>query len=1742
MKKVKQLITAVAICLLAVFAPRGAMGQTTCPTSIMLGAHDTVIAPFTLSDTTRWYDFTANDSSMVVALQADTINAPLFRLELYTSTCAGQSKIIGDTAMGFVSFEARSLSIGTHYKLKLTIDNPTALSVSDVSLRVKSMGGGGGTSHSLFLCNLDESGLYGTIYSSGADVYGQLGIYNNCGNNHCSPTQVISSDTYWAGRRFKAVAAGSFFSLALDDKGHVWAWGRNEWGELGNGAYDDPNGTNGGNPILNCNPERVTFSSGVLLGDENLDPQKKIIAISAGMEYALALAADGTVYGWGNNDHNQLLLNNAGSFVVWPVELQILPQNYLHKIIAISAGSYHALAMDDYASNSSGHVWAWGDNSEGQFGNGQAGQYQIGYINQTIVPQEMNGIVGGSDINHVIALAISAGGGSIPHYDGQSMVIYYDINAQMQRLAVCGSDFMGQLGLCGVSNQLYLDHLMNPYFAANYPGPPPFGVGIGAIGGAREHSLVVDLDGYVWGVGNNYRGCLANIPSTSCHVFKPISGLTNIRAVTGGNFKTFAYRDDGVLYAFGENSSGELGLGFYTPLNANPNCIATPTQVSGLCPISISGTTPICSGHSSTLTLSGANLAYPDYGLSTGTVVGWTPVDPINYVWSSIPGSTIAYNNTIGSEVTVNPVTTTTYTATNGQQTASFQVQVYQSPVFTITPHHASICLGESATISVTNATPTGGIYHWEENGVAMTQTTSSITVTPSSTSTYTFTYTAPNGCSTEATVVVTVNPLPASPVISGDPSACSTVTPVTYTIANFQASNINQYNINITNGVLASGISTTGTFTVTWNATAVSNGGSISITFQDPVTTCVSPPFVYQVSACCFNTGGNLTIYDQSASNLANIPGLILSTIGSFTVINSSSYSINGTLTVDHDLKISNANILMGTNAKIIISPGFNLEITGSHLSACTLMWDGIYESSSMSKIVIDRSILEDAKNALTVSGGGQYSLWSSIFNRNYSSLAVIANPASMTTNEVYGCYFTCRNLTYTSNNSSFPFTSNGSTYSLPMSSYVAPPNPLVYLKPAFPSYPANTKSFTGIEALLSSSLTFGKTSSAFQNVFDNMDNGIVLSGAAANVYNNLFWNFKQNSIPPPCKGCPQPPPSGNAIYATDPFTFFAGTHTLQVGGANAYEPNHFEVCTIGINSANYHNKIFKNDFKYMYNNGISLSYGNLRINDIEDNTFASVVGGINCMYMSGTSGTLIKGNHMNITGQGNPPFITNYGIYVGNASLASTKISIETNKINYPSTGIYMFNVKGGRIEQDNEILFTTTGTVGNPKSGIKVVGCAALTIGDNKVTYASFTPNVTTTLRGIHIQDTPNSAVFRNVLTHTGAGVYVYGDCDVARLECNEFHDCFNGFVFKNYALTGAKIGDQLPQIPGYIGKSTGNKWFNMASSNFNTGNVFTWMVGSDLHPYWYWETGNDPSLSTATFLHYFGPVSASNSNDCSIKILMNRGDEREINCGKIVRGENTYDTLGAEYLQRDSIYAFHYLKSNDTLLHLGTPDDELYQNFFAYAKTGNIGKFSKVIALVQDTAVANAADAKTINQNIITHTSKEDNAKMVNNIYLNKVAYEQDSTNTLMQPYPFDSAETATLMNVAYQNPFMGGDAVYMARVLLFMDLEDDVDIVEKMMITNNHKESTPSNFVLYPNPNNGNFTLGYHISDTDIGVLSIFDITGKFIKSYPFNSNETSININGAELNAGVYFYEVMVNDRKVKMDKLIIVK
>ena len=126
----------------------------------------------------------------------------------------------------------------------------------------------------------------------------------------------------------KTLAGGANHSLALKTDGTVWAWGRNNVGELGNGT----NSTTGCNcistPVQVVNP---SDPSGFLQG---------VTTIAAGGDHSLALRSDGTVLAWGSNNFGQL---GNGDNILSDRNTPVKVSN-LSGVRGIAAGGSHSLA------------------------------------------------------------------------------------------------------------------------------------------------------------------------------------------------------------------------------------------------------------------------------------------------------------------------------------------------------------------------------------------------------------------------------------------------------------------------------------------------------------------------------------------------------------------------------------------------------------------------------------------------------------------------------------------------------------------------------------------------------------------------------------------------------------------------------------------------------------------------------------------------------------------------------------------------------------------------------------------------------------------------------------------------------------------------------------------------------------------------------------------------------------------------------------------------------------------------------------------------------------------------------------------------------------------------------------------------------------------------------------------------------------------------------------------------------
>lgn len=91
-----------------------------------------------------------------------------------------------------------------------------------------------------------------------------------------------------------AISAGNHHVLALDRWGHVWAWGKNESGQLGNDSRE---------------PSYLPVQ--VLAGEQHSSgPLTGIVYVDAGFEHSLAIDRYGDIWIWGRNSHYELGLGD----------------------------------------------------------------------------------------------------------------------------------------------------------------------------------------------------------------------------------------------------------------------------------------------------------------------------------------------------------------------------------------------------------------------------------------------------------------------------------------------------------------------------------------------------------------------------------------------------------------------------------------------------------------------------------------------------------------------------------------------------------------------------------------------------------------------------------------------------------------------------------------------------------------------------------------------------------------------------------------------------------------------------------------------------------------------------------------------------------------------------------------------------------------------------------------------------------------------------------------------------------------------------------------------------------------------------------------------------------------------------------------------------------------------------------------------------------------------------------------
>ncbi len=168
-----------------------------------------------------------------------------------------------------------------------------------------------------------------TLWAWGNNYAGQLGdgcVKGSSCVSKATPT-TVNTDTDWA-----AVAAGANHVLALKTNGTLWAWGINDYGELGNAAQSP-----------------TAYSSVPVQIGTDTDWK----ALAAGDMHSLAIKTNRTLWAWGDTDYGQLGITCLASCLTASAPMQVGTDTDWKEV---DGGNKLTLAV-----KTNGSIWAWGN-------------------------------------------------------------------------------------------------------------------------------------------------------------------------------------------------------------------------------------------------------------------------------------------------------------------------------------------------------------------------------------------------------------------------------------------------------------------------------------------------------------------------------------------------------------------------------------------------------------------------------------------------------------------------------------------------------------------------------------------------------------------------------------------------------------------------------------------------------------------------------------------------------------------------------------------------------------------------------------------------------------------------------------------------------------------------------------------------------------------------------------------------------------------------------------------------------------------------------------------------------------------------------------------------------------------------------------------------------------------------------------------------------------------------------------
>jgi len=375
------------------------------------------------------------------------------------------------------------------------------------------------------------------LYAFGDNERGQLG---NATNDYSEEPNPVPTPVTLPGALgpVTRVAAGGEHSLAVTSSGQLYAFGGNRYSQLGNRIHEkteEPNPT----------PTLVRLPGA-------LGP---VTQVAAGAEHSLAVTSAGQLYAFGHNEFGQLGNRINDGAYDWnndPTPTLVRLPGAGGPVIQVAAGEH-----DSFAVTSTGQLYAFGENQVGQLGiASDSGTKEANPTPRLVTLPGADGPVTEVAAGWFHTLAVTSTG----------------------QLFAFGSNVFGQLG-----NATH-DRALTPNPTPRLVRLPGADGGVIEVAAGYDDSLAVTSTGQLYAFGSNVYGELGSTTNNGTSEPNPTPRLVRlpgaggpVTQVAAGYSDSLVITATGQLYAFGLNTTGELGdTTNEGTLNPNP----TPALVS----------------------------------------------------------------------------------------------------------------------------------------------------------------------------------------------------------------------------------------------------------------------------------------------------------------------------------------------------------------------------------------------------------------------------------------------------------------------------------------------------------------------------------------------------------------------------------------------------------------------------------------------------------------------------------------------------------------------------------------------------------------------------------------------------------------------------------------------------------------------------------------------------------------------------------------------------------------------------------------------------------------------------------------------------------------------------------------------------------------------------------------------------------------------------------------------------------